>query len=79
MWRNGPNSIVASARKPTTFKLVNLFMSDAMRPADHSKLVTVEIDNSGSVAFAVGVGDNTVKCESKKTNDSIFLNLHLIK
>ncbi len=33
-------------------------MSDAVHPADHSTLVTVQIDKTGSVAFAVGVEDS---------------------
>jgi hypothetical protein len=55
MWRNNPKSIVASIKQT----LVNLFMSDATRPADHSKLITVEMNNNGALAFAVGRTDET--------------------
>ena len=61
MWRNTPKSVVASVQQKHSFKMVNLFMSDAVRPANHSRLVAVEIDNNGSIAFAAGVGDKTTK------------------
>lgn len=46
--------MVASVR----LKLVNMFMSDAMRPANYSKSVVVEMDNDGSVAFAACMGES---------------------
>jgi hypothetical protein len=61
MWLNSPKVIIASTKQNinNTYKYhMNLYnISDAVRPADHSTLVTVEIDKSGSVAFAVGVED----------------------
>lgn len=58
MWRNGPQCIIASTRiQNNRSKLYNTYISEALRPADHSTLVTVEMDNYGSIAFAVGVGD----------------------
>ena len=61
MWLNSPKVIIASTKQNinNTYKYhMNLYnICDAVRPADHSTLVTVEIDKSGSVAFAVGVED----------------------
>ena len=37
--------------------LINTNISKAIRPADHSTLITVEIDKHGSVAFAVSLED----------------------
>jgi hypothetical protein len=50
MWRNNPKVLVASA---SNF-LYNKSINDAIRPADHSTLVAVDIDKYGSIAFAVG-------------------------
>ena len=33
-------------------------ISEAIRPADCSSLVTIQMDKNGSVVFAVGVDDN---------------------
>jgi len=33
-------------------------ISEAIRPADCSSLVTIQMDKHGSVIFAVGVGDS---------------------
>ena len=54
LWRNSPKVIIASTRE----YLYNMNISDAIRPADYSTLVTIQMDKHGSVVFAVGVGDN---------------------
>ena len=51
-WRS-PKILIASSRQ----NLYNTSISSAMRPADYSTLVAVEIDKTGTVAFAVGVDD----------------------
>lgn len=51
-WRNS-RVLVASSKS----YLINTNISEAIRPADHSTLITVEIDKHGSVAFAVSVED----------------------
>ena len=53
MWRNSPKIMVASTRT----HLFNTYISEAVRPADHSTLVTVQMDKHGSVAFAAGIGE----------------------
>lgn len=40
----------------TRLQLYNTYISEAIRPTEHSTLVSVNIDKYGSVAFAVGVG-----------------------
>jgi hypothetical protein len=50
-WRNNPKTLIASTMK----NLYHMTMSDAVRPAESSSLVAVQIDKFGSVAFAVGV------------------------
>jgi hypothetical protein len=53
LWRNSPKVLVASTKET----IHNLNISDAIRPADYSTLVTIQMDKHGSVVFAVGVGD----------------------
>ena len=53
VWRNSPKIMIASTRT----HLFNTCISEAIRPADHSTLVTVQIDKHGSVAFAAGIGE----------------------
>ena len=51
LWRNNPNTLIASTRQ----LLYNTCIQDAVRPAENSTLVTVQMDKYGSVAFACGV------------------------
>jgi len=45
----------------TLKELHNIHINDAVRPADHSTLITVEMDKYGSVAFAVGIDENKIR------------------
>lgn len=59
MWKaNSPNTLIAATRE----QICQTTVLDAIRPADYSALVTVQMDKHGSVAFAVGVGE-------KRNND----------
>ena len=51
-WRSSKVLVTASRSN-----LINTNISKAIRPADQSTLITVEIDQRGSVAFAVSVED----------------------
>lgn len=70
MWRNTSKSIIASVKQQhAAYKLVNMFMKDAIRPANFSKSVVVEIDNDGSLAFATCVADNLSHAHGGKKNN----------
>jgi hypothetical protein len=59
-----------------TFKeLHNIHINDAIRPADHSTLITVEMDKHGSVAFAVGIDENKIRKSMLMEESNSVLNL----
>ena len=59
MWKaNSPNTLIAATRDT----IIQTTILDAIRPADYSSLIAVQMDKHGSVAFAVGVGE-------KRNND----------
>ena len=63
-WRNDPKCLIVSTRVQNRSKLYNTYISEALRPIDHSTLVTVEMDKYGSIAFALG-NEDSKKEESK--------------